>query len=450
MGRKRPIAYTADSSLAQILKDTSERLDLAEKQLYEFQQLSIPRSFSSMPLFVIFLLFAAGIGVIFWQMGQTQISTIAAGSLGGLFVVIWLVHLAGYVKGRPTGEGHRAVAGAGATDHPGRHRGGPGHGDQTGACAAGDRGEIQGRPRANRRAVGEGGQHRAELRAIAAAENRGADAAAQPKNRCGPAAQKLQHIEAQHLGWREKLQGDAAALEHQITEQQSAGLAGLTSHEQSSWDEIVADWQREITPIYQEIEAIQTATAARFPAWDAALVEAWKPPTEFIPATKFGTLSLDLAKPPAALPRDPRLALPGPKQVSLPLALTFPGEGSLLFETKDSGGASVIGTMNNVILRLIANTPPGKFSFTFIDPVGLGQNFAGLMHLADYEESLVNRRIWTQRDQIEERLAEMSEHIEKVIQMYLRNDYATITEYNEKPPAAWRRNIISSSWPTSR
>jgi len=54
------------------------------------------------------------------------------------------------------------------------------------------------------------------------------------------------------------------------------------------------------------------------------------------------------------------------------------------------------------------------------------------MHLADYEESLVNRRIWTQRDQIEERLAELSEHIEKVIQMYLRNEYATITEYNEK------------------
>jgi hypothetical protein len=64
--------------------------------------------------------------------------------------------------------------------------------------------------------------------------------------------------------------------------------------------------------------------------------------------------------------------------------------------------------------------------------VGLGQNFAGLMYLADYEESLINRRIWTQQSQIEERLAELNEHIEKVIQMYLRNEYATITEYNEK------------------
>ncbi len=90
----------------------------------------------------------------------------------------------------------------------------------------------------------------------------------------------------------------------------------------------------------------------------------------------------------------------------------------------------MIGTLNNIILRLLATTPPGKLSFTILDPVGLGQNFAGLMHLSDYEESLINRRIWTQRDQTEERLAELSEHIEKVIQMYLRNEYATITEYN--------------------
>ena len=69
-------------------------------------------------------------------------------------------------------------------------------------------------------------------------------------------------------------------------------------------------------------------------------------------------------------------------------------------------------------------------SFTIFDPVGLGQNFAALMHLADYEESYINSRIWTQTNQIEEKLAELNEHMEKVIQMYLRNEYETITEYN--------------------
>ena len=43
-----------------------------------------------------------------------------------------------------------------------------------------------------------------------------------------------------------------------------------------------------------------------------------------------------------------------------------------------------------------------------------------------------NSRIWTQTGQIEEKLAELNEHMEKVIQMYLRNEYQTIAEYNEQ------------------
>ena len=88
--------------------------------------------------------------------------------------------------------------------------------------------------------------------------------------------------------------------------------------------------------------------------------------------------------------------------------------------------------MNNIIFRLLSTTPPGKLSFTIFDPVGLGQNFAALTHLADYEESSINSRIWTQPAQFEEKLAELNEHMEKIIQMYLRNEYATITEYNAR------------------
>jgi hypothetical protein len=243
---------------------------------------------------------------------------------------------------------------------------------------------------------------------------------------------RLQYLESERLGWNERLQHEAETLHQQITETHDTELTSHVANEKQRWEETVAEWQSAVTPIYQAIGEINQEVAARFPAWSPDLVEAWTPPTEFMPLTKFGRLSLDLSRPPVTLPKDPRLALPGPPQVSLPVALTFPAEGSLLFETSDSGGASVIGTVNNIILRLLSTTPPGKLSFTIIDPVGLGQNFAGLMHLADYEESLINRRIWTQRDQIEERLAELGEHIEKVIQMYLRNEYATITEYNEK------------------
>jgi hypothetical protein len=86
--------------------------------------------------------------------------------------------------------------------------------------------------------------------------------------------------------------------------------------------------------------------------------------------------------------------------------------------------------MNSLVFRLLSLAPPGKLSLTIIDPIGLGQSFAGLMHLADFEESQINSRIWTQTSQIEERLVELTEHMEKVIQMYLRNEYATVAEYN--------------------
>jgi len=84
------------------------------------------------------------------------------------------------------------------------------------------------------------------------------------------------------------------------------------------------------------------------------------------------------------------------------------------------------------VLRLLSVAPPGRLSFTVVDPVGLGQSFSGVMHLADYAEHVINSRIWTQVQQIEERLGALNEHMEKVIQMYLRNEYATIADYNEQ------------------
>jgi len=86
----------------------------------------------------------------------------------------------------------------------------------------------------------------------------------------------------------------------------------------------------------------------------------------------------------------------GPAQFPVALSLAFPRQGSILFETSDSGHDEMIGALNNIILRLLSVAPAGRLNFTILDPVGLGQNFAGIMHLADYEERLINSRIWTQ------------------------------------------------------
>ena len=52
------------------------------------------------------------------------------------------------------------------------------------------------------------------------------------------------------------------------------------------------------------------------------------------------------------------------------------------------------------------------------------------MHLADYDGALVTNQVWTDLRQIEERLADLAVHMETVTQKYLRNEYATIEEYN--------------------
>jgi hypothetical protein len=218
---------------------------------------------------------------------------------------------------------------------------------------------------------------------------------------------------------------EAAQIRHEEEQQ-------WTREQLAEWHALEQEWAAEIAPVYAEIHRVKAESENLFPAWSPDWIDAWRPPADFPGGAKFAELKVDVEKLAGALPKDPRLALPGPAEFSLPLALTFPGNGSLLIEGKQAGQPATTGTLNALVLRLLAGSPPGKASFTIIDPVGLGQNFAGLMYLTDYEESLINRRIWTQQSQIEERLAELNEHIEKVIQMYLRNEYATITEYNEK------------------
>lgn len=227
--------------------------------------------------------------------------------------------------------------------------------------------------------------------------------------------------EARHATENAKAEAtrNGAAAVTACEQEESAALAGLA-----------ARWRGEIEPIYAAIAGMNDAAVAAFPEWTPLFVEEWAPPAEFLPVTKFARLDVEI--PPGPGTAGSHLALPGPPHLSIPLALSYPDFGSLLFEVDEPVGAAVISCLNQIILRLLATTPPGKLSFTILDPVGLGKNFAGLMHLGDYEESLITRRIWTQTDQIEARLAELNQHIEKIIQMYLRDEYPTIAEYNAR------------------
>ncbi len=217
-----------------------------------------------------------------------------------------------------------------------------------------------------------------------------------------------------------------------LTEACEKQVRTFTEGYETTWRTLEREWKDRTGPLYGELDSIQREARELFPAWDSPTLKQWTPPRAFAAAAKFAELKVELGRLCAALPKDPRLALPGPADFSLPLCLAYPQQGSLLFETGQTGHEPAVNALNNTILRLLSVAPPGRLNFTIIDPVGLGQNFAGVMHLADYEEQLINSRIWTQSNQIEQKLGELNEHMEKVIQMYLRNEYQTIAEYNEQ------------------
>jgi hypothetical protein len=191
-------------------------------------------------------------------------------------------------------------------------------------------------------------------------------------------------------------------------------------------------WKSEVLPLHDRLLAMDEHSAAAFPEWTAEICGTWEPPVVAPSAVGIGRIEVDAAKIAGGMPGHAGFTLTNGGHFTVPFSLAFPDQGSLLIETDGPDDGTAARVLHAAALRLLASHPPGRASFLFIDPVGLGKDFAGLMHLADYEETLITNRIWTQTTHIEERLAEINEHIEKVIQMYLRDEYADINAYNEQ------------------
>ena len=238
---------------------------------------------------------------------------------------------------------------------------------------------------------------------------------------------KLNHAyeQATHL-----VSDQAATLAHDRKLAFTDATATIDAEVNASIQTMLPPWQQDVLQACEQLSLLETDSHTRFPAWSADACSNWTPPATAPAAVRLGSIQVDLTKMAMRLPVTPQFSLSGHAAFVAPFTLGFPDHGSLLIETSGDASAAATTVLNSIALRLLASLPPGRASFVFIDPVGLGRDFAGLMHLADYEETLIAHRIWTQTTQIEERLSELNEHIEKVIQMYLRNEYATIAEYN--------------------
>lgn len=242
-----------------------------------------------------------------------------------------------------------------------------------------------------------------------------ADVAAKAKLE-GELAAAAEAIAARHVEER-------AALEAQLAERQ-AGIDRVRDEVFARCDKA---WADALDGLRRSAQTSSEQAAAGHLSW-AALEDATRDWPERCPDDiKLAELSLPLDA--LLVPEHEALALPA-ETLRWPLTLAFPGHGSLLIKAGAAGRERAVELLFSSAIRLLASFPPGMAKLTVIDPVALGQGFSGLMELADHDEGLINGRIWTEGAHIERQLAELTEHMEKVIQKYLRNRFESIASYN--------------------
>lgn len=110
-----------------------------------------------------------------------------------------------------------------------------------------------------------------------------------------------------------------------------------------------------------------------------------------------------------------------------PALLPLVGAKSALFVAQGSNAQLANVLLSSATLRIVATFPPGAFRLILIDPVSQGYSLRDFLRLP---ASLRGDKILASKQEIENALEEIGQHIENVIQTRLVNTYRIIEEYN--------------------
>ena len=199
---------------------------------------------------------------------------------------------------------------------------------------------------------------------------------------------------------------------------------------QHDWEAASSRWLSGMQEVQATVDEMNRTCDRLFPPWNAPAWGRWTPARAIPSAIPFGRLQFKLADLDGGMPADRRL-LPPRTEFSIPVPLALREHSLVLLRADGDGRARAVEALQAMMLRLLTAMPPGKVRFLIVDPTGLGENFSAFMHLADYNEKLISNRVWTDSGHIERRLAELTEHMENVIQVYLRNEFQSVQQYNE-------------------
>ena len=239
----------------------------------------------------------------------------------------------------------------------------------------------------------------------------------------------LKEIEDKGPPLLRRIEEQYAAESQRIRQRHQQALEESRRQFDHQWTEMANRWWSGIERFRLWATEADQACREAFPHWNTDDWDRWSPPSAIPPAVLLGHSEVKLAEIPGGLSEDERLR-PEQAEYALPVVLPFPRRSLLLLKADGPGRARAVDLLQGAMLRLLTALPPGKVRFTIIDPVGLGDNFSAFMHLADFDEQLVASRIWTDTIHIEQRLADLTKHMENVIQVYLRQEFRSIEEYN--------------------
>ncbi|MBT6919667.1 MAG: cell division protein FtsK [Planctomycetaceae bacterium] len=220
----------------------------------------------------------------------------------------------------------------------------------------------------------------------------------------------------------------------------------LEDTKDSQWQKMADRWKSTTEHAEHIFSEANLIDAKAFPAW-SDLSDGTAPlPETTPPGIRFGHLNLSMSSIEGGVSQHALLNSFGPKKWEQPAFIPCPTQAALLIKSPPEEKENASNLLQAVMLRIASGLPPGQSRFTIIDPLGLGKQFAGFMHLADHDELLVSSRIWTEPGQIDKQLELITEQMEMVIQKSLRNEYRTIGDYNAEAevPEPYRFVVVAN------
>lgn len=250
---------------------------------------------------------------------------------------------------------------------------------------------------------------------------------------------------------RELKKAQAKAVEERRRNHESV-LSELRRCFDLSQARAVSRWTGGVGRLAQRVDEVRTTLARVYPEWASSPMRegSWERSVTNL-AWPIGAVHPELE-----IPKDhpdaaglaamhAELASLGP----VPVLYDLLHHGSLVLDADAESQNEAFQTVRQVLLRAVTSLPAGSLNTTIIDPEGLGKRFSWIMHLADIDPQLVNHRVWTQPVHIADQLELAARHVEDVIQQSLRNQYRTLSEYNEQagPMAIPYRMIVWAGFP---